>query len=94
MKTNPMKKQMKTNPIRTHRFPVGTAWSDRKKRLNVISDRLTTTNDKGEVVRLDYVSESVVLGQIVRSYNVTDSEIARALMRDQKVSKFEELNIK
>ena len=86
MKTNPMKKQMKTNPIRKHRFPVGVTWTDRYKRLNVISDRLTTTNDKGQVVRLDYVSESVVLGQIVRSYNVTDSEITRALMRDQKVS--------
>ena len=65
-----------------HRFPIGLVVTiKRPKRSTVITitDRLTVTNDKGEVVRCYYETQHSYLGQIVTNHEVADTTIARAL---------------
>jgi len=61
----------------THRFPIGTTFTPRGKvkRLHTVVDCLTTTNAKGEVVKMTYIAEHEFMGQTVTS-EVIDTTIA------------------
>jgi len=63
----------------TPRFKIGTRFIRRKtKRQDVetIIDIYTTTNSKGEIVRIRYVAELDFMGQAVIDFDVYDSTIA------------------
>ena len=64
--------------MRRHKDPSGTRYTRRHKRKDIctVIDRLTTTNDAGEVVSLRYVSTHVFLGQIVKNIDVVEASIA------------------
>ena len=66
----------------THRFPIGTKYITRGKRHDVctVVDHLTTTNSKGEIVAVRYVTEHEFCGQTVTASDVVDTTIARGLL--------------
>jgi hypothetical protein len=66
----------------THRFPIGTKYKPRGKHANVctITDHLTVTNSKGEIVKVYYQSEHLFCEQIVTNYEVVDTTIAIGLL--------------
>ena len=63
------------------RFAVGTQYYPVRKNtyLVTITDRLTTRNEAGEVVKTRYVGTYPFMGQTVTDYEITDTEIARGL---------------
>ena len=65
--------------MKTQRFPVGTTFTPRGKHatLCTVTDYHTTTNLRGEVVRVRYVAEHAFLGQQVRDADVAETTIAR-----------------
>lgn len=68
--------------VTRHRFPIGTLYlarSSGEKRLCTVVDHLTTTNSKGDVVKIRYVSTHVFCGQTVSDHDVLDTTIARGL---------------
>lgn len=63
------------------RFPIGLQFvyhGDRFKKINTIVDILTTTNSKGEVRMIEYVTEHPFCGGVV-SQTFGDTAIARSL---------------
>ena len=64
-----------------HRFDIGTQYKPVRKHtyLVTITDRLTTTNEAGEVVKSRYVGTHEFCGQTVTDYDISDTEIARGL---------------
>lgn len=66
----------------THRFPIGTQYFAMNKRrdLCTVVDQLTTTNSKGEVVALRYITSHIFCGQAVVDIDVVDTTIARGLL--------------
>lgn len=67
------------NSIRTQRYPVGTKFTTRGKAVKAcfVSDFLTITNSKGDVIGCQYVAIHQFLGQTVTDWNVPESAIAR-----------------
>lgn len=65
----------------THRFPIGTQYIATNKRRDIctVVDQLTTTNSKGEVVGLRYITSHIFCGQAVVDIDVVDPTIARNL---------------
>ena len=65
-----------------HRFPIGTQYSTREKHAKVctITEQLTTTNSKGEIVAIRYLSSHEFCGQQVTNSDVLDTTIARGLL--------------
>ena len=65
-----------------HRYPIGTKYKSRGKhpRTCTVVDQLTTTNSKGEIVNIRYVSQHEFVGQIVTDSNVCDTTIARGII--------------
>lgn len=66
--------------IKTPRWPIGTTFTPRggkTLREYTVTDVWTTTNAKGEVVRLRYVATHKFLGQTVEDCDVCDTTIAR-----------------
>ncbi len=61
-----------------HRFPIGTQYKTRGKfpRLCTVTDQLTVTNSKGEIVKVFYTSEHEFCGQLVTNTDVCDTTIA------------------
>ncbi len=69
-----------TMPTNTHRFPIGTQYvPTRHKYLCTVVDHLTTTNSKGEIVALRYVTTHEFCGQTLTERDVVDTTIARGL---------------
>lgn len=69
---------------RKHGYPIGTTFETRQgkiTRLCTVVDLLTTTNAKGEVVKLRYVATHPFLGQLVADFDVNEVTIARGLVR-------------
>lgn len=67
------------------RFPVGLQFvyhADKQKRLRTIVDILTTTNSRGEVVEIEYVTAHKLSSQDVRG-RFNDTGIARSLTEEQ-----------
>lgn len=66
----------------THRFPIGTKFysGGKHKRLCVVVDQLTTTNSRGEVVAVRYITSHEFCGQTVTELDVVDTTIARGLL--------------
>lgn len=68
----------------SHRFPIGTQFAVRvgSKRTDIctVTDQFTTTNARGEVVKLRYEATHVFCGQTVSSSDVVDTTIARGLL--------------
>jgi hypothetical protein len=65
-----------------HRFPIGTQYTSRNgkvSRVCTVSDQLTVTNSKGEVVRLYYHATHEFMGQKLTDHDVGDTTIARNL---------------
>lgn len=64
------------------RFAIGTKYRPVRKHSYdcIVIDILTTTNSKGEVVKIRYVAEHEFCGQTVVDSDVCDSTIARALL--------------
>jgi hypothetical protein len=67
-----------------HRFPIGTQYMTRGKHplLCTVTDQLTTTNSKGEIVAKRYVTTHEFCGQLVTEVNVLDTTIARGLTKE------------
>lgn len=72
----------------THRFAIGTQYVTTRKagrRListsHTVSEQLTVTNSKGEVVETYYHATHEFLGQLVTDYHVGDTTIARNLIK-------------
>ena len=65
-----------------HRFPIGTQYKTRGKHPNLctVTEQLTVTNSKGEIVRIYYQSEHSFCGQIVVNADVVDASIAMGLL--------------
>lgn len=63
------------------RYPIGTSYLGKQRRLTVIVDFWTTRNLAGEIVRECYVTEHDFLGQKILDYNVPEATIARNLPR-------------
>lgn len=65
-----------------HRFPIGTQYQSRSgaKCVCTVVDHLTTTNSKGEIVKLGYVTSHQFCGQTVEERDVVDTTIARGLL--------------
>ena len=68
----------------THRFPIGTKFETVKKvgtkhirTAHVVTEQMTVTNSKGEVVRRYYEAEHEFCGQMVTDHDVCDTTIAR-----------------
>ena len=61
-----------------HRFPIGTQYKTRGKfpRLCTVTDQLTVTNSKGEIVKTYYHSIHDFCGQFVTNTDVCDTTIA------------------
>jgi hypothetical protein len=53
-------------------------YSDKHKNLEMVIDKYTTINNRGEIVKIVYVTEKEVLGQKVFDYNVAESTIKRS----------------
>lgn len=73
---------------RTARFPIGLTFSRKRfpkaKELTeyMIDEILTTTNSKGDVVRIEYSISHEFMGQRL-SESVVDTTIARCLTNEQ-----------
>jgi hypothetical protein len=69
-----------------HRFPIGTQFAVRRgpKRTDIctVTDHLTTTNSRGEVVRERYMATHPFCGQTITDDDVVDPTIARGLLPD------------
>lgn len=66
-----------------HRFPIGTQYVRKhgpRRDVCTVIDHLTTTNSKGEVVSVRYVTAFAFLGQQVTDSEVVDTAIARNLL--------------
>lgn len=70
-----------------HRFPIGTQYAARRASNNrshpvicEVVDQLTTTNSRGEVTRVAYVTAHMFCGQLVTESDVVDITIARGLL--------------
>ena len=65
----------------SHRFEIGTQYYPVRKHtyLVTITDRLTTRNEAGEVVKTCYVGTHQFMGQTVTDYDICDTSIARGL---------------
>lgn len=71
------------------RFPIGLEFEYYRVKHNkarVITDIMTTTNSKGDIVKIEYEVTHQFLGQSVKEMMV-DTSIARSLSNDQ-LSKF------
>ena len=68
--------------MNTHRFPIGTQYTSRGgyRRVCTVVDQLTTTNNRGEVVAISYVTSHQFCGQTVTETGVIDTTIARNLL--------------
>lgn len=66
------------------KFSIGQRFMDRGKcpRLCVVTDILTTTNSAGDVVRIRYVADHVLMGQTVTDHDVTETRIAMGAVND------------
>lgn len=64
-----------------HRFPIGTKYQPVGKhaKLCTVTDQLTTTNSKGEIVSERYISTHEFCGATVTNHDVVDTTIARGL---------------
>lgn len=61
-----------------HRFPIGTTYKPVGRDYTcTVTDHLTTTNSKGEIVDERYISTHQFLGQSVEDWDVVDATIAR-----------------
>lgn len=69
--------------MNTPRFTIGTQYLTLEKnaRLCTVTDILTTTNSKGEIVRITYVATHEFMGQLITNHAVTDTTIARGIAR-------------
>lgn len=65
-----------------HRFEIGTQYmsSGKHKRVCTVTDQLTVTNSKGEVIKRYYQSKHEFAGQAVYEHDVCDTTIARNLI--------------
>lgn len=65
------------------KFPIGTKYTVQRgkqvKKEYTIEDILYTYNQAGELIRLRYVSYSLLMGQKVYEYDVVETTIAKAL---------------
>lgn len=67
-----------------HKYPIGTTYKPGRKHtyLVTIIDRLTTRNEKGEIVSIRYVGTHEFCGQLVTDRDILEIEIARGLAQD------------
>ena len=66
-----------------HRFPIGTQFTMRTGKVShlcTVSDQLTVTNARGEVVRRYYHATHPFMGQTLTDHDVVDTTIARNLV--------------
>lgn len=65
------------------RFPVGTLYKSSGKypRVCKVVDYHITKNMKGEIVRERYVTEHEFLGKSIKEFDITETEIARGVVR-------------
>lgn len=68
--------------IKSPRFAIGQKFIDRgptgkHPRECTVTDILTTTNSKGDVVRIRYVATHTFLGGLVTNHDVLETTIAR-----------------
>ena len=65
-----------------HRFPIGTQYRPAGKHAKVttVTDQLTLTNSKGEILRVSYLTKHEFLGQMITNHDVCDTTIARGLL--------------
>ena len=77
----------------SHRFPIGTKYETRGKvkRICTVTEQLTVTNSKGEIVKEYYESQHEFCGQIVTDHDVRDVTVARGACQLQGVSKVDDL---
>ena len=68
--------------MNAHRFPIGTQYLTRGKHPQVctVVGQLTTTNSRGEVVAISYITSHEFCGQTVTETGVVDTTIARGLL--------------
>jgi hypothetical protein len=71
-----------TMSTRPHKFPIGTQFRTGGKhpRLCTITDHMTVTNSRGEVVRTFYQATHEFCGQPVLDADVCEVTIARGLL--------------
>lgn len=69
-----------------HRFPIGTMYHTRgpNPRLCTVTEQLTVTNSKGEVVKCYYETTHMFLNQPITNYDVVDTTIARGLIPEHQ----------
>ena len=68
---------------RPHKFPIGTQFNSRNgraSRLCTVTDQMTVTNSKGEVVKTFYQASHEFCGQQVVDHDVCEVTIARGLV--------------
>lgn len=59
------------------KYPIGTKYISRGKRKDIctVVDFLTTTNSKGEIIKIRYVATHDFMGQTVTDYDVLEGSI-------------------
>ncbi len=59
------------------KYPIGTKFFSRNKRKDIytVIDYLTTTNLKGEVVKVRYIANTDFMGQKLTDYDVIEGSI-------------------
>lgn len=70
-----------------HRFPLGTQYlikRNKSAQLCTVTDQLTVTNSRGDIVREYYTSVHDFCGQTVTNYEVLDTTIALNLTPEFK----------
>ena len=70
-----------------HRFEIGTEYlsSGKQPRLCTVTDKLTTTNSAGEIVKERYISTHKVWEQTVTNHDVVDASVAMGVDRLEKL---------
>lgn len=76
--------------MRTHKYKIGQQFKTRGKhpKLCTVTELLTLTNSKGEVVEIRYEAKHEFMGQIVTDYSVPETTIAMGLIEDKKNEQF------
>lgn len=67
--------------MNNQKYPIGTKYISRNKRKDIctVTDFLTTTNSKGEIVKTRYVATHVFMGQTVTDYDVIEGSITMSI---------------
>ena len=79
----------------TPRFKIGTTFIPvGRGYVCTVTDIHTTTNAKGEFVKLRYVAEHMFAGKVVTDYDVTETTIARGLISQPSPTPLEDFQTK